>query len=175
MNDALNFLYENRWGIWVLFLILVGLLFLIHYLLWVFGVGRFGVDGAPKTQQSLRVVFADAIVKIINDFRHLLALVIVLVFAAALGYALYIGRVSTEGSAVENLKEALQGVMATLGGLVGSIIGYYFGESSKTLSQSNQSGTQPPATPTTPPIQKPPDPTATSSPISEAPPPPPDA
>ncbi|MGC2235163.1 MAG: hypothetical protein WA584_03315 [Pyrinomonadaceae bacterium] len=173
MNDMLNFLNENRNGIWVLFLILFGFIILAHYLSWVFGLGRFSGDGA-RTRQPLNFVFAEAVIKIINDFRHLLALVLVIVFASALAYALYIGHEPSDGkTAVENLKESLQGVMATLGGLVGSIIGYYFGESSRVgLNQANSPNPANPQNTTNPPIQKPPDNASNNPTITEAPTPP---
>jgi hypothetical protein len=39
---------------------------------------------------------------------------------------------------VEDLADGLQAVMATLGGLVGSIVGYYFGESAAKTSPGSQ-------------------------------------
>jgi membrane protein DedA with SNARE-associated domain len=69
-------------------------------------------------------VIAELFVKIINDFRHLLALLIVVIFALVLGYGLI-----RAGKDLENITKVLQVVVSTLGGLIGSIIGYYFGES----------------------------------------------
>jgi hypothetical protein len=66
----------------------------------------------------------DLIVKIIDDFRHFLALLIVVLFFLALGYALL-----RAGGDVEAISDALQAVSSALGGLIGAIIGYYFGES----------------------------------------------
>jgi hypothetical protein len=107
----------------------------VQWFAWIFSIGRFkSTDatppGARPSGQSLRYVFSEAAVKIINDFRHLLALVIVVIFALALAYAMLQARAS-----IADMKEALQAVVATLGGLVGSIIGYYFGESAVTRAQ----------------------------------------
>lgn len=63
-------------------------------------------------------------VQLINNFRHFLALVLVLIFVAVLFGAIVAGRHSTE-----DLTKCVQAVMATLGGLIGSIVGNYFGES----------------------------------------------
>lgn len=79
--------------------------------------------------KSLRFLIADALTKIVNDFRHLLALMLVSIFALALVYVLY-----ASNKNIGQIKEGLQAVVATLGGLVGSIIGYYFGESSARAS-----------------------------------------
>ena len=75
---------------------------------------------------SIRYVLADFFVKIINDFRHLLALVLVLLFGLAVFAAMWPGMMKQD---VNLIKDGLQGVAAALGGLIGSIIGYYFGES----------------------------------------------
>lgn len=89
---------------------------------WIFSLGRFR---APQSRSdNLRNIFTDFLVKIIDDFRHLLALIIVVIFALALGYAML-----RAGNQFDNMTKALQAVVSTLGGLIGSIIGYYFGES----------------------------------------------
>jgi Mn2+/Fe2+ NRAMP family transporter len=105
-------------------------------------MGRFGRTPAPSARAELRFIFSEAAVKIINDFRHLLALIIVLIFAFALGYSLIKAASAvtnaTSPTMIDNMKEALQAVVATLGGLVGSIIGYYFGESSVVKSPDSK-------------------------------------
>lgn len=152
MVDLLNFLQTNGNGFLILFLIFLGIGLLTHYAMWMFGRGRFaGAADIPK-DKKLNFVIAAAAVKLIDDFRHLLALILVLIFSIVLGYAVYLGRGS-----MDNLKDGLQAVMATLGGLVGSIIGYYFGEA----RSSGQTGPPPPPpapgqTTTTPSVQPPP-------------------
>jgi hypothetical protein len=134
MDNFFTYLQTHRSGILLLLLILASIVFFVQWIMWVLARGRFSRIPPADSKAALRFIFSDAAVKIINDFRHLLALIIVLIFAFALGYAL-IKAASIETNAqspttIANIKEALQAVVATLGGLVGSIIGYYFGESS---------------------------------------------
>lgn len=130
MADFLDYLNAHRGGILILLLCLIFLAFLAQWFAWIFSLGRFKSTPNRSPGNSLRFVFSEAAVKLINDFRHLLALVMVLIFAFALGYAMIEARAN-----LDDMKEALQSVVATLGGLVGSIIGYYFGESSVTKAQ----------------------------------------
>lgn len=71
-------------------------------------------------------MFGELLTKIIYEFRHLLALLIVVLFAVALFAAMWPGMMKGD---VALIKDGLQAVAAALGGLIGSIIGYYFGES----------------------------------------------
>jgi hypothetical protein len=132
MDQLFTFIQTHRSAILFLIFILAGIVFLLQWLAWIFGWGRFGRASAPTARAELRFIFSEAAVKIINDFRHLLALIVVVIFALALGYSLIKAASVTSDSPtmLNNMKEALQAVVATLGGLVGSIIGYYFGESS---------------------------------------------
>ncbi|HEU4391765.1 MAG TPA: hypothetical protein VFV34_28525 [Blastocatellia bacterium] len=170
MTGLLDFLDAHRGGILILFLSVLFTAALVQWVSWIFGWGRFkgrqigvGGLGGPGGPQSLRFVFSEAAVKLINDFRHLLALVIVLIFGLALGYAMILGRES-----IDTLKESLQAVVATLGGLVGSIIGYYFGESSATKTQPTEPADITPRGGPPPAIQ------GTTPAITPAPPPPPE-
>ena len=83
-----------------------------------------------KQQDTLSYVVGMFFVNLINDFKHLLALVIVIVFASLIIYSM------TTTDIFKEKMEALQLVVASLGGLLGSIIGYYFGESAATKSQT---------------------------------------
>lgn len=126
MDSFFTFLDAHSGGLLVIFLCLAAIVGLIQWLAWIFSKGRFRPDraGAKVGTNSLRFVFADLLVKIINDFRHLLALVMVMIFALALSYVLY-----RADNNMASITDAMQTVVATLGGLVGSILGYYFGES----------------------------------------------
>lgn len=157
MGEFLKYLELHEQGIIVLFLCIFGIGLLAHYLMWIFGIGRFNRTSFRPPRERLNFVLADAAIKIINDFRHFLALLILVVFSGILGYAV----VKSSGEA-NGIKDALQSVMATLGGLVGSIIGYYFGESAVRSNVSNnqnnnQDINQPPNDPNTggTPIQNP--------------------
>ncbi|MFL6207867.1 MAG: hypothetical protein ACJ74W_03415 [Pyrinomonadaceae bacterium] len=124
MNAFLTFVETHQISILLLLLSLLVLTLMTHWLAWAFAYGRFrNVPPAPTDRkQDLRFVLSDAAVKIINDFRHLLALLIILIFAFALIFSL----IHWRGSITE-MKDALQAVVSAFGGLVGSIIGYYFG------------------------------------------------
>lgn len=115
---------------------LVCVVFLLQWVLWIFGVGRFkpafevqgsnraGPGNATDQQTPIRHVIANLFVKVIDDFRHLLALIIVVIFAVALVYSLYVS-----GKDSASISEALQAVTGSLSGIIGVVIGYYFGES----------------------------------------------
>jgi hypothetical protein len=157
MSRLFSFFQEYRTGILVLFLSLGGIAVLVQWFAWIFAKGRFGMTPATSGGRAeLRYLFSEATVKIINDFRHLLALIIVVIFAVALGYALWkaasVETNATSASVIDNMKEALQAVVATLGGLVGSIIGYYFGESS--VAKASETRPLPPSTPDEGPIEE---------------------
>jgi hypothetical protein len=161
MSRFFTYLQSYRSGILFFLFCLAAVALLVQWFSWIFGIGRFAIPSsgdqriAGSGKAELRYIFSEATVKIINDFRHLLALLIVLIFAFALGYSLIkSASVQTNAntpSVIDNMKEALQGVVATLGGLVGSIIGYYFGESSVTKAAEPRPPTPAPdATPIKP-------------------------
>lgn len=133
MNRLFTFMQTYRSGILLLLFSLAALAALVQWFAWIFGIGRFGKD-IQSGSKALTIAFSEFVFKIINEFRHLLALLVFMVFAVALIYSLVkaasIPVDANSPSTIDNMKEALQGVVATLGGLVGSIIGYYFGESS---------------------------------------------
>lgn len=137
-----------RSGIILLIFALAAFAALVQWFAWIFGLGRFGKD-ISSGSKALSIAFSEFIFKIINEFRHLLALLVFMVFSFALAYSLIkAASLPTDAntpSVIDNMKEALQAVMATLGGLVGSIIGYYFGESSKSPSTTSDTGATKPA------------------------------
>ena len=124
MGRLLSFFAEQRAGIVVSLLALIVGGAITNWLLWMFGWGRY--RGSLPADAKIRFVLADFLVKIINEFRHLLALVIFLLFSVALVIAVWPGMMKQD---VTLIKDGLESVAATLGGLLGSVIGYYFGES----------------------------------------------
>jgi hypothetical protein len=132
---------------------LLMLVLMLQWVCWIFRWGRFKVPtsggqpslldgtsagGQPRgVVQSTVYIIGNFITTLIDDFRHLLALIIVLIFGAALAYAMY----KADGS-LPGIRDALQAVAATLGGLVGSIIGYYYGESAAGKALSARVATQ---------------------------------
>lgn len=134
MTRLLTYFAEHWTGILVLILVLFALALLANWLSWILGIGRFKGRGAsPGTSGGIRYVITDFFVKIISEFRHLLALVIVSLFAVTLFLAMIPG---LRASNVDTIKEGVQAVAAALGGLIGSIIGYYFGESAAAKRES---------------------------------------
>src|SRR5437660_1223103 len=117
MHAFFTFFYEQRGGIFVFLACLVCVAVVLRYLAWIFGWGRFGGGQSPPTTGASRTadgrigfVVAEFFANLINDFRHLLALILVLIFAAALGVAMWISR----GKDIDTLTRAIQGVTATL-------------------------------------------------------------
>lgn len=136
MPEFLSLLETHYAGVFVLALITLIVIFFVNWILWMFSWGRFKNE-ANKTSPngSFFYAFVDLMVKIINDFRHFLALVLVLIFAVSLMYAFYFTKT------VNEMSDALQAVMSTLGTLVGSIVGYYFGESAVRKANEERSKT----------------------------------
>jgi len=147
MSAVLSFLAAQSNGILLLVLVFIVIGFLLNWLLWMFRLGRYR-GSSTQADSKLRFVLTDFFVKLINDFRHLLALVIVLLFAFTLFLAMLPG---LRDGKIEEVKDGVQAVAAALGGLIGSIIGYYFGESAASKSQP-PAANQPPA-PTGPAVQ----------------------
>lgn len=157
MTDFLSFLEEHWKGVLILFFCLIMVLFSIKFLSKLFCWGRYKNHADSKnSREAISYIVIDLLVSIINDFRHLLALIIVGMFFVAILYSLIWG----EGD-FNQRKEAIQLIVTSLGGLIGSIIGYYFGESAGKNKQrgldeggdtkpKNEEPVISPPTPTTP-------------------------
>ena len=128
VNTFLEYLAEHSTGIYVLIFMVFTLLLAINWLAYIFNWGRFKPSAAnPVDRKSkLSYLVAEFFANIINDFKHLLALVIVFIFVLLILYG------TVMGESFDEKKEALQLVIASLGGLLAAIIGYYFGESAAT-------------------------------------------
>lgn len=168
-----DYLAANWRGIGVAILLIFAAVLVVQWLAWIFRKGRFGTDTRIERKDTLRFVFADLLVKIIDDFRHLLALVVILIFALAMAFGFVLVAYETEAR-MDALADVLQAVVSALGGLIGAIIGYYFGEKA---GERRADGLQPPpggTAPAGPAAQGlPPDaPAARAAPIRPAPRPP---
>jgi hypothetical protein len=141
MSAFLGFLAAQRDGILVLLIALGVFGGLLNWLLWMFRWGRF-LGSSPQTDTRLRFVLTEFFVKLIDDFRHLLALVIVLLFAWTLFLAMWPG---VRKGNLNDVKDGVQAVAAVFGGLIGSIIGYYFGESAGSRRRQPPGLNEPPA------------------------------
>lgn len=141
MNTFLTFLQEHFVGLIVAFAAMLMLLLVVNWLAWIFRWGRYkkshAETGTASGKAGIMYIFADFVVKIINDFRHLLALFLVTIFAVAVGYAIF------SSCDVDSLSGNLQAVVSTLGGLVGSIVGYYFGESAARKTKNETQNSEP--------------------------------
>lgn len=127
MSGLFGYLAINSEGIWLFLTLAFSAIILFQWVFWILGFGRFqrSRDGAGKTfSYFLGELFA----KIINEFRHLLALLVVLIFAGALIYSMVLVASHQPADPIDAMSKALQAVTSALGGLIGAIIGYYFGE-----------------------------------------------
>ena len=119
--------------IWNIFIVLLPTLFIIGaFITWIAWVGgRWRFDASSRDvklrETTIRYMIVKFLTEIINDFKHILALLIVLMFVATVGCIIYFALFDQKD--FTTLKDGLQLIVATLGGLVGSIVGYYFGES----------------------------------------------
>src|SRR5262245_22643659 len=135
MSDFLTVLEQHSIGALILVFLLLVLMVVIRETFWLLGWGRY-----KRTAQDLKTdkttgggdpnriwsFFATTfIAKTISEFRHLLALLIFLLVAGAVILSVLPGLLILD---VDRMAEGLESVAAALGGLVGSIIGYYFGE-----------------------------------------------
>ena len=125
MENFFKFFATNYVGIIYFFMSLVVVILFIQWIAWLFSLGRFNAQIASprKRSDSIRFLLTDLMVKIINDFRHFLALIMVAIFGLVLIYSL-----TKYANSSEELTNVLQAVISTVGVLIGTIIGYYFGE-----------------------------------------------
>ncbi len=138
LDTFMGYLAENGEAVKLILMSALVMILMIQWLAWIFKFGRFSHPTDQKTgisyetNNGIRHVIADLMVKVIDDFRHLLALVIILMFALALGYTLIFA------DTISEISDGLQAVTSTLGGIIGAIIGYYFGESAAKAGYANQ-------------------------------------
>ena len=172
MDTWLTHIDEHRTAVLLLVVLACTALAAAQWVSWMFALGRFNSTRPSATksgqgERPLRYILALFFVQIVNDFRHLLALLLLSLFALVLVVAMWPG---LKNDQLKEMTEGLQAVAAALGGLIGSIVGYYFGESA---AKGRAPGGE--ASPPTPaPVQGGPAVTAPagSSPIRPAPPPP---
>ncbi len=131
MKNLLEYLGDNYVGIIVLLLIIFSVIAAINWMARIFNWGRYSTEASESEHlKGIAYVISVFFTNLINDFKHLLALVIVIIFTGLIIYSM------ASGSNFNEKLEALQLVIASLGGLLGSIIGYYFGESAARSSNA---------------------------------------
>ena len=150
MGSFLNFLAVNQTGIYVLLAILAFVVLLIQWLAWIFKWGRFKSPPAgPAPGYSTKDIMFTYLATLASDFKFVLATLIFGIFSVVLLIALF---------TQSDFANALQAVMSTLGGLVGTIVGYFFGEkSAQAESARGAAAAGAPATgsgPVQPPLEK---------------------
>ena len=149
MKGWASVLQENQGGIVAGVLVWLVLLGTLHWITYLYGWGRYNIGTGPGLGRRV----SQLLTEIIKEFRHLLALLIVggfgLTLVAVILAALYWYRGTPSQSGYDAMLKGIQVVVASLGGLVGSIIGYYFGESAAIKAQGGHApaggGPPPPA------------------------------
>lgn len=156
MKIFFDFLTEYQALISFALLSIVIVMVVVQWVCWIFSLGRFTqpvsatadqrqasssaqpVIGSAGVDRRIRFVIAELFAKLIDDFRHLLALIIVIIFMMTIIYALWVGR-----DDIEHLNKALQAVTGSFSGIIGVIIGYYFGESSARVGSETADSIRP--------------------------------
>ncbi|MDC8002933.1 hypothetical protein POV27_02660 [Aureisphaera galaxeae] len=151
MENFFTFLEKHQTGVLLLVVLIFTIVLTIRWLFKIFGLGKYkthyivkdetGKEKLVKVQQkdenpSITYVLTQSLVDIVGEFRHFLALLIVLLFIILIIVAMWLSSGATDVN-FENMMDAMQLVIASLGGLLGSIIGYYYGESA---ARSNKEG-----------------------------------
>lgn len=150
MEQFLILLEEHYMGILLCIVLFFIFLFTVDWMFRLFAWGKYKklrpskeeVNNQPKLNVGQNIaprsgiiyLITDFLAKIITDFRHFLAVLLILIFGATLYKSV------TYVSSIDELSKALQAVMGTIGTLIGSIMGYYYGESAarKTLNGTDK-------------------------------------
>ncbi|GAB5398870.1 MAG: hypothetical protein Aureis2KO_04550 [Aureisphaera sp.] len=143
MKDFLIFLEDHQTGVLLFVVLIISVVIAIRWLFQIFALGKYkthykvkdenGKEKVVKVKQkdentSITYILTQSLVDIVGEFRHFLALMIVLLFVILIIAAMWAGNGSSQMN-FDNMMDAMQLVIASLGGLLGSIIGYYYGES----------------------------------------------
>lgn len=119
---------SSSWTLPEILLLLFSLVFIMHWVAFIWGIGRYSPAKKNTQNSSAGYLIATLFAKVITNFRHLLALIIVSIFGIAVLYTMIDGY---------RFDENLQTVVAALGGIVGSVLGYYFGEAKLKASEGD--------------------------------------
>jgi TRAP-type C4-dicarboxylate transport system permease small subunit len=121
------------WICLLLALLIVSLI-VFQWYCWLLCKGRFSNKSPAERDSRGGVVRGWAY--LINDFRHLLALILVVAF---IGGIITMGVLGYRRCGIEGAKDAMNVIITPLSGLIGSVIGYYFGATSKgATTEGNQ-------------------------------------
>jgi hypothetical protein len=122
--------YAKTWALTDVLLLLFSIVFVLHWVAYIYGQGRYSNSHKDSQNSSAGYLIATLFAKVITNFRHLLALIIVSIFGIAVLYSMLDGK---------TFGDNLQTVVAALGGIVGSVIGYYFGEAKLKANDNDDS------------------------------------
>ena len=132
MENFLTFLSKHSSGIFILILIFFSAILILNWLAKIFQWGRYKAGKSTlKESDNFGYIITQFFVNLISDFKHFLALVIVIIFTTLIIYSM------TTTDVFAEKMDALKLIIASLGGLLGSIIGYYFGESAGRSSSTS--------------------------------------
>lgn len=124
IEEFLTMLSKQSKGILMFILCVFALMSFINWLAKLFSWGRYKQpEIKSKGYGNLIYMVTQFFANLINDFKHFLALVIVLIFAGLIIFSM------AATDLFYQKMEALKLVIASLGGIMGTVIGYYFGES----------------------------------------------
>ena len=141
MSDLFVHLETHRVGILMALLCVIVLVAIVQWLAWLFSKGRFGSEVYKMARpSSMRYIVSEFGVKIINEFGHLIALIILFIFSFTLIFAMF----QTRGNPAA-MRDSLQTIVSSLGGLVGAVIGYYFNSAVKNLGSPAPNGESQPS------------------------------
>lgn len=123
MEALLSAVEEHKIGVIILVVSIAILLYVLRRFLQAFGVGRKSRK-VIEARIQFQAVISQVIMKIIDQFRHFLAALVVVIFAIL---------TITMVLVIDNDRlGALQLIISAFTGLLGTVLGFYFGEKSKT-------------------------------------------
>jgi len=171
MDGFFEFFNQHATGILVFLVVVLVLAVLcawfIQKLAWVMRWGRYKDIASPPAsaaESALSRAYSVFLTKLVDDFRLLLALLIFLLFTGVLFFGIWVAHSPSGG--FDEVGKAIQAIVASLGGFVGTIMGYYFGQ--ERSKPATEVSVPPPKSPPSPtgavqPQQPPPDPTAVAA------------
>ena len=123
MEEILKILESHIWGTVLLLLIIIVLLLVIKSIIQSFGLGR-GYDKKLESKLKRQAVVSHVILKIVDQFRHLLASLVILSFVFIIIIILIVIK-------SDERMDALQLGLSSFSGILGTIVGFYFSEKLK--------------------------------------------
>jgi hypothetical protein len=111
MENLLRQLGDQARGVWELIGLLFALMATVTWCFWVLGRGRFSRPRPTDDRSTIAYYIGTFVGQIITEFRHFLALMVVMLFAVTMATVIFLGR-----HHFEDVKTGVQVVAASLGG-----------------------------------------------------------